>query len=149
MQRFFPWVEISLPNIAYNLKKIRKTVGFKVKVAAVVKANAYGHGLVPVAKFLTKEKVDYLCVARISEALELRKNNVKTPILILGYTPPTFFREIVKHDLRVTVRSLDVAKVLATEGRRQRKIVKIHVKVETGMHRIGVETPQILFFLKK
>lgn len=145
----FPWVEIDLTAISHNLGIIRKIIGKKVRIAGVVKANAYGHGLIEIARFLEKQRIDYLCVARISEALELRENRIKTPILILGYTPPQFFKEIVNHNLTVTIRSLDVAKSLVTEARRKNKMVKVHIKVETGMHRIGIETPYILFFLKK
>ena len=115
----------------------------------MVKANAYGHGLIGTAKFLGKQKIAYLCVARISEAIQLRENKIKSAILILGYTSPEFFKEIIAYNLTVTVQSLDVAKMLATEGRRKNKVVKIHIKVETGMHRLGIESPQILFFIKK
>lgn len=149
MSKFFPWVEINLSALAHNLSQIRSVVGKKVKIAAVIKANAYGHGIVETAKFLERSKVDYLCVARISEALQLRESKVKSPILILGHAPAEFFKEIVSHNLTVTITNLEVAKALVTEGRRKNKTVKIHVKVETGMHRIGIETPQILFFLKK
>ena len=147
--QFFPWVEIDLSTLKHNLDVMRKLVGRNVKVAATIKANAYGHGLVEIAKFFEKQKIYYLCVARISEALKLREFKIKAPILVLGYTPAEYFQEIVTHNLAVTVQSLDVAKMLATEGRRKNKIVKIHVKVETGMHRIGIESPQILFFIKK
>lgn len=149
MQKHFPYIEVDLSALSYNLKSIKQEVGKKVKIAGVVKANAYGHGMVLIAQYLEKQKIDYLCVSRITEALRLREQGLKKPILVLSYTPAYYFKDIIQHDITVTIRSLDVAKSLVTEARRKNKIVKVHVKVETGMHRIGVETPQILFFLKK
>ena len=142
------WIEINKANLLYNLAQFKK-IAPNSEIWPVIKSNAYGHGLVEIAKFFEKQKIYYLCVARISEALKLREFKIKAPILVLGYTPAEYFQEIVTHNLAVTVQSLDVAKMLATEGRRKNKIVKIHVKVETGMHRIGIESPQILFFIKK
>lgn len=148
-QKSFPFLEIDFRAISHNLNQIRKLIGPSVKIAPVVKANAYGAGIIPVSQFLESQKIDYLCVSRIDEALKLRENQIKTPILILSYTSPIFFKEIVANNLTVTISSLELAKSLATEARRREKIIKVHVKVETGMHRIGIETPQILFFLKK
>ena len=80
------WTEISLDNIGYNLNEIKKSLDENMKVCCVVKANAYGCGAVEVAKYLENKNIDFLAVARIEEALELRNSHISLPILILGYT---------------------------------------------------------------
>ncbi len=143
------WVEIDSQAIKNNLKIIKHKVGKSVGVMAVVKANAYGHGAVGIAKIAQEENVDYFGVSSFYEARELRNNGIKLPILILGYTPAENYEDMVNFDVTATVKNLDVAKALVTAARRKEKIAKVWVKVDTGMHRLGLEPDQVLYFCKK
>ena len=143
------WVEISSESLKDNLKIIKNKVGPEVKIMAVVKANAYGFGAVGVAKIAQEEKVDYFGVSSFYEARELRNNGIKLPILILGYTPAENYEDMVNFDITATVKNLDVAKALVTAARRKEKIAKVWIKVDTGMHRLGLEPDQVLYFVKK
>lgn len=106
-------------------------------IMAVVKANAYGHGSYEVSKAVIENGADYLAVAIIDEAIELRELGIDKPILILGYTPIEYVKEIVKYDLTQTVFELKYAYELSREAYNQGKKAKIHVKIDTGMGRIG------------
>ncbi len=143
------WVEIGSSAIKNNLSVIKKHVGDGVKIMAVVKANAYGHGALGVAKIAQEAKVDYFGVSSFYEARELRSSGIKTPILILGYTPAENYEDMINFDVTATVKNLDVAKALVTAARRREKIAKVWVKVDTGMHRLGLEPDQVLYFVKK
>lgn len=142
------WVEIDSQAILNNLKVIQKQVGEKVKIMSVVKANAYGHGAVGIAKIVDPE-VDYFGVSSFFEARQLRENGIKKPILILGYTPAENYNDMIDYDITVTIKNLDIAKALVTAARRKEKTAKVWVKVDTGMHRLGLEPDQVLYFVKK
>ena len=92
------WAEINLDNINFNLNNIKKILKEDTKICTVLKANAYGHGSVAIAKFLENKNVDYFAVSRIEEAIELRQNNIKMPILCLGFVPEEFFEYAIKND---------------------------------------------------
>lgn len=143
------WVEIDSVAIQNNISVIKRHIGGKVKVMAVVKANAYGHGAVDVARIAQKSAVDYFGVSSFYEAWELRNNGITLPILILGYTPAENYNDMVDFDVTATIKNLDVAKALVTAARRQEKVAKVWVKVDTGMHRLGLEPNQVLYFVKK
>src|SRR3989304_1834219 len=113
------WVEIDSQAIKNNLYVIKEKVGKEVGVMAVVKANAYGHGAVGIAKIAQEENVDYFGVSSFYEARELRNNGIKLPILILGYTPTENYEDMVNFDVTATVKNLDVAKALVTAARRR------------------------------
>lgn len=130
------WAEVNMDNLLYNLSEIKKKISTKVKIMAVVKADAYGHGSVEVAKLLS-EMVDYFAVAILDEAIELRKEGIKNPILVLGYTPFDGFADILRYDISQTVFDLEYAKKLSEEAEKWNKEVKIHIKIDTGMGRIG------------
>ncbi|MFH0820964.1 MAG: alanine racemase [Candidatus Peregrinibacteria bacterium] len=141
------WVEISKNALTNNLKAFRRVVGKSVTLAPVVKANAYGYGLVPCARVFEKGGADYLCVNALFEAEALRQAGVKLPILILGYTPLSELREAVKLKTDLTVYNLETIQALAKLG----KSVRLHLKIETGTHRQGVEMkdlPAMLRLLK-
>lgn len=143
------WVEIDSSAIQNNLQIIKNKVGKNVKIMAVVKANAYGHGAVGVAKIAQDFGVDYFCVSAFYEARQLRDNGITLPILILGYTPAENYEDMVNYNITATVKNLDVAKALVSSARRKEKIAKVWVKVDTGMHRLGLEPDQVLYFIKK
>lgn len=133
------WAEINLDNIKYNLNNIKKIVKEDTKICGVVKANAYGHGSVEVARLLERENVDYLAVSRFEEALELRQNDIRVPILCLGYIPECSLEESVVNDVTFTVFSYDTAFLINELSRKYKKISKVHIKIDTGMSRIGLQ----------
>lgn len=131
------WAEVSLDNIGYNLKEIKKTLNPEMKICGVVKANAYGSGSVQVAKYLEKQNVDFLSVARIEEALELRKNNIKLPILCMGYIDAYMIEEAIINDISLTVYNVNYAKEVDRLAGLLNKKANIHIKIDSGMSRIG------------
>ena len=130
------WVEIDLDALDYNFNCVRKSLPDNVKVLAVVKANAYGHGAVKVAKFF-ENKADYLAVAATDEALEIRKSGVDSPILILGHIPYGDYDNVVKYGFTPTVSDLNEATLLSQSAVKFNKVAKLHIAVDTGMSRIG------------
>ncbi|MDI3518448.1 MAG: alanine racemase [Caldanaerobacter sp.] len=130
-------VEVNLDSIVHNFREIKRVVGDRVKVMGVVKANAYGHGAYHVAKALVENGVDYLAVATVEEALELRSCGITAPVLILGYTPLSQAGEAVEKDVTFTAFDLKYVKELGEIASRKGKKAKIHVKIDTGMGRIG------------
>ncbi|MGL4912015.1 MAG: alanine racemase [Romboutsia sp.] len=133
------WAEINLDNIKFNLKNIKKLLKEDTKVCAVLKANAYGHGSVEIAKLLKKEKVDYFAVARLEEAMELRENNITLPILCLGYIPEEALEIAIRNNIIVTIYSLEMAQKLNYVARGIKEKVFVHIKIDTGMTRIGFQ----------
>lgn len=131
------WAEVDLGALAANLREVKRLAG-RAAVMAVVKANAYGHGLVPVARTLLSQGVDWLGVARGGEALELRRAGVAAPILVLGYVHPDECPELLAENVSLTFYDLDVAKLLAGVAQRERKRLRVHIKVDTGMGRLGL-----------
>lgn len=131
------WSEIDLNNIGHNLNEIKNTLKENTKVCCVVKANAYGCGSVEVAKYLENKNIDFLAVARIEEGLELRNNNINLPILCLGYTDILMVKDAIDKDISITVYNLEYAKKINEIGETLNKKVKIHIKIDTGMSRIG------------
>ena len=138
MSNRWAWAEIDLGAIEHNLKAIKSRIQGGAKLCAVVKANAYGHGAIAVARKAVEVGADYLAVATLPEALELREAGFLTPILILGLVPPEAAAEIVENDITQAVCDLGLASSLSAEAKRQGKRAKVHLKVDTGMGRIGV-----------
>lgn len=132
------YVEIDLDAIKHNIRCEREKVGDKVKIMAIIKANAYGHGDIEVAEAL-KDEVDAYGVAIIEEALKLRKAGVTKMILILGHTGKIWYDDLIKNDISQAVYSYEMAKILSEEAMRLGKKAKIHIKVDTGMGRIGFQ----------
>lgn len=131
------WVEINLNNIGYNLNEIKKRLDENMKVCCVVKANAYGCGAVEVAKYLQNNKVDFFAVARIEEALELKNNNIKLPILCLGYTDISMIKEAIQKDIAITLYDVKYAKAVNEIAKELNKKTRVHIKLDTGMSRLG------------
>lgn len=132
------WAEIDLGAIAHNVGQIRKITADSTQICAVVKADAYGHGAVKVAKTALEAGADRLAVAIVSEALELRQAGFRVPILLLGYTPTCQAATVVDHDLTQTIYSIDSAQALSRAAAAAGKIVNVHIKIDTGMGRIGI-----------
>ncbi|TCU71682.1 alanine racemase [Tissierella praeacuta] len=133
------WVEIDLSNLEYNLSQARKMLKSKTKIAGVVKANAYGHGSIHIAKALIENGIDMLAVACLTEAIELRKYYSDIPILIMGYTPSDKLKFAVQNNITITIFSLEQAIILSDIGEMLNKEVTIHIKIETGFNRLGLK----------
>lgn len=131
------WVEINLDSIINNLNEIKKHLGPDVKINGVIKADGYGHGAVMTAKVLGENGIDMLSVATLDEAVQLRKQKISTPILVLGYTDVGRLKEIIKHNITVSVFDIDIARKLSDEARNKGKKISVHIKIDTGMNRIG------------
>jgi alanine racemase len=132
------WAEISLGNLTHNLNQIKKRLSPGTKIMVTVKADAYGHGLIPVSKRLTFNGIDFLGVASIDEGVKLREAKIKTPILILGLILKEDIEALFRYRLTATVCDEGLALALNNKARRYNKPVNVHVKVDTGMGRIGV-----------
>ena len=128
--------DIDLSAIRKNIETMRSRIPAGKKLLAVIKANAYGHGSIEVANALD-DLADYYGVACIDEAVELRLAGITKPILILGVTDESLFPDIVKYDITQTIFTLEQAKALSEEAGRQGKEGKLHIKIDTGMNRIG------------
>lgn len=130
------YAEINLDNFRHNFREVKRLAPGK-KIFGVIKADGYGHGAVELARVLQEENADYIVVALISEAIELRNNGFKQPILILGYTPPEFAEDIVKYDITQTIYTCELAEAISKAAFNLGKTAKIHIKIDTGMGRIG------------
>lgn len=130
------YAQIDLQAIRHNIAEVKKHIGKHTKVMAVVKANAYGHGAVPVSHAL-HDMVDAYGVAVIEEALELRKAGIEKPILILGYTGEEWYGELVDLQISQTVYTYEMAEKLSTVAVKRGGRARIHIKLDTGMGRIG------------
>ena len=131
------WAEIDLGNLEHNYRALRSCAPDS-RFLGVVKANAYGHGAVPVARRLEKLGADYLAVACLNEALELRQAGVRMPILILGTTPPALAEQVVAAGLTQAVFTMELARALSAAAGKMGMTAKIHIKMDTGMSRLGL-----------
>ncbi len=131
------WAEINLNAIAHNVREIRKLTGNHVEMMGVVKADAYGHGVLEVVRTLLDNGVTQLAVSMLDEAIQIRKMGIDVPILILSYTDPARAEDIIENELTQTVFSFDLPQALSAASVRLGKSVKVHIKVDTGMTRVG------------
>ncbi|MDD5135936.1 MAG: alanine racemase [Candidatus Omnitrophica bacterium] len=141
------WAEIDLRAIEHNFKQVRRLVGKETNIMIVVKANAYGHGIVEVSKVLERLGVDYLGVATTDEAVRLRENGIKTPILVLGSVLPDEVKVLIRNNITLTLCNEDLLEAIRKETADGLK-AKVHIKVDTGMGRIGVWHEEALHFIK-
>lgn len=131
------WAEINLNHIAHNFGLVKAMTKPKTKIMAVIKSNAYGHGAVPVARALVANGADALAVATLDEAIELRKNDILSPIQILGHTAAERAGEIVDYRLAQTVFHTGLAKAISREAVARQSKATVHIKLNTGMNRVG------------
>ena len=141
------WAEIDLSAVRYNYKKINSLLGNNTRIMAVVKANAYGHGIVEVSRVLEKLKTAYLGVATLDEAMVLRNAKIKLPILILGSILPEEAEAAVKNNITLTLCNKELFKKLVLLSSKKIK-PKVHIKIDTGMGRIGVWHEEAMNFIK-
>lgn len=132
------WIEIDLEQFKENLRILKQYIGSQVKLCLPVKANAYGHGLVPIAQAAAEAQVDYLGVSCLQEGILLRRAKVNIPILVFGAIHSEQIPAFIKHDLQFTVASLYKAKLVAQECKLLNQKVKVHIEIDTGMNRTGV-----------
>lgn len=135
------YLKIDLNKLEHNFNCVRNKLPSDVKILGVIKANAYGHGAVEIGKFLD-DKCDFFGVACIEEAVELKKAEIKTPILILGRVFPFDIETAVKYDVRIPIFSYEDAVVLSNEAVKQGKNVPFHFCIDTGMSRIGFQVSE-------
>ena len=131
------WTEIDLSNLEHNYRALRAMLPQGCRFLGVVKADAYGHGAVQVARRLETLGAEYLAVACLDEALELRQAGITTPILILGYTPTERAEALLDNGITQTVYDVEMARALSNAAAAAGKTLKIHVKADTGMSRLG------------
>ena len=137
LEREAKWAEIDLDALAYNMKQIREKAGDKIRIAAVIKANAYGHSAEDVWRTLLESGADQLAVSSLDEALELRHCGVGCDILVLGNMPYGTEEESVSAELQHTVTSLEKASLLSEAALKAGKTARLHIAADTGMTRIG------------
>ena len=131
------WVEVDLDAVRHNVQVIRGQLWKTTELMAVVKADAYGHGVRHLVPELLAAGADRLAVSMLDEAIELRESGIRAPILILSYTDPRRAEEILQYQLTQTVFSWDLINALEQAGRRRGELAQVHVKIDTGMGRIG------------
>jgi alanine racemase len=146
---FLQQIEISRAALVHNIGEFRRIIGPRRKFMAVVKANAYGHGLLEVAGVALENGVDWLGVNSVDEGVALRDAGIGSPILILGYVPLDALGEAVARDLRLIVYNRRTVERLAAVARRQGRTATVHVKVETGTRRQGVEVKDVWPFVRE
>ena len=136
------WVEVNLENLKHNCRTVKQLVGENVKIAAVVKANGYGHGAVQVSKACLEAGADFLTVAVLSEAVELREAGFTCPILIMGWTPIEGYAMAIEQELRLTIYNQQEAEKLNRIAIALGKRAKVHLKLDTGMSRLGFQADE-------
>jgi alanine racemase len=140
------WIELNLQNMAWNLEKVREQA--QVPIMAVIKANAYGHGLVEVGRFLDSQGIDALMVCKLHEAIRLREAGVKCPILNFG---PLFSQDtilLLKYDISQSVFTEEI-QLLSQNAEKQGKRIKVHIHIDTGMGRMGIPYYEALSYIDK
>ena len=133
------WAEIDLDAIEQNINEIKRLIKDDTQIIGVIKTDGYGHGAIPIARVLQQdERIWGFAVATAEEAISLREHKIKKPVLILGYTFPYCYEKLIEEDIRPAVYMYDTAKALSDAAASVQKKCKIHVKVDTGMSRIGI-----------
>ncbi len=141
---------INLDAICNNIINTRKLLSETTKIMAIIKADGYGHGAIPIAKALDDIGIDAYGIAIIEEAIELRDTGIKKPLLVLGYTPKDQFKQLIEYDITQTIFQYSTAKELSNEAVKQNKTAEIHIKIDTGMTRIGfMDTEESIIEIKK
>ncbi len=143
------WIEIDLDAIAQNVRNIKKLIGEKKELMAVVKGNGYGHDILEISSIVLKNGATRLAVARLEEGIFLRKAGIAVPILVLGLTLEQQVKLLVSYNITPTVCKYETIEKLSKFAVKEDKTVKVHIKVDTGMGRIGIFPNHVLDFVKK
>ena len=131
------WAEIDLDSALFNFNYIKQNLSEGAKLCCVVKADAYGHGVIQLSKLYEENGADYFAVSNIEEAIQLRKNGIKKPVMILGYTSPECAAFLSEYNIEQAVFSLTYAEKLNSFAQKSDVKIKIHIKLDSGMGRIG------------
>lgn len=131
------WAEINLDNIAHNVREIRRLVGKRTEIMAVVKADAYGHGVLETVNTMIENGATRLAVSLLDEAIQLRKIGISVPILVLSHTSPQRADELIEYSITQTVFSTEMATMLSDAAISMGKRIHVHIKIDTGMSRVG------------
>lgn len=129
------WIEVNLDNLEYNINQIKNAISKQTEIMAVVKANAYGHGMIEVSKKLNEIGIQNFAVATLEEGINLRKEGIKGNILILGYTDFKNINYVIEYNLIQTIVDYDYAKKISEMDLKEK--LKVHIKINTGMNRVG------------
>ncbi|MDD5617746.1 MAG: alanine racemase [Candidatus Omnitrophica bacterium] len=141
--------EVNLSAIEYNFKQVKKNIGNNARILVVVKADAYGHGAVKVAQRLKKCGAEYFGVATVLEAIELRENNIKKPILLLTACSENEFSVLINYNITPTIADIETAEFLNKKLNKLGKKMPVHIKIDTGMGRIGIWHKDSVDFIMK
>ena len=136
MEKYQSYVEIDLDNLKHNYLELKK-ISYPAKISAVIKANAYGLGAITISRELEKIGLDYISVATLNEALELRNSDIYLPILVLGYVKNDSFKAIIQNRIEVTAYNYEQCKKMNDEAKSLNAVVDVHIKIDTGMGRLG------------
>lgn len=134
------WIEIDFMNLKHNVSFLKSIMNKGCKLMAVVKANAYGHGSTEIARYLNQLGVDSFAVATLDEGISLRKQGIKGVILVLGYTSPFRFQDLITYNIIQTIIDYDYGKKVNEFNQN----IAVHIKIDTGMHRLGIKTSDVL-----
>lgn len=143
------YITVDLGAIAHNVRAIKQHIGPDTVLIAVVKANAYGHGAVEVARAALANGAEWLAVARLGEAIPLRAAGIEAPLLVMNYTPPADFDSALAHRLTLTITEAQDAEQLSQLAQQREKTVCIHVKIDTGMGRFGLLPDEVVPFFER
>ncbi len=143
------WVEVNLDHLAHNIRALKEKIGPAVKLLPLLKANAYGCGIAIVGKIAIENGADWLGVELVEEALELRRANIATPILVVGPVAAWQAESIVRYDLRVTVRDEETLNAITSYASTFQKVMPVHVELDTGLHRLGLQEEDALDFIQR
>ena len=141
------FAEINLDSFRHNLHSIKSLIGPDVGTMAIIKADAYGHGAIQCARAATKEQVNYIGVGIIQEAIELRENGITSPILILGGIYPNEIEDLIKYNLSTSLSSSVIASAISKKAEQANKSVGVHIKIDTGMGRLGIQPEDFISLL--
>ena len=142
------WAEIDLDAVGHNVRELKRHIGRRVNLLVVVKANAYGHGAVQVARTVLENGASWLGVARVDEGIQLRRTGLVCPVLVLGYASPWEAEQIVEHRLTPTVNTRQLALAVSSASLARGTITPVHVKVDTGLTRFGLLPGEAVDFVK-
>ncbi len=134
------WAEINLDHLAHNMREVKRSINKDTLACAVIKADGYGHGAVEIAETLQNAGADRFAVATLTEAVELRQTGITLPIMVMGYTPEGQFETILKHDIIQTIYTYEQGMFFSEKARALGKEMTVHIKVDTGMSRLGFQT---------
>lgn len=137
------WIEISKAALKNNIQTIRRIIGPNILLAPCVKSNAYGHGLIEISKLFLEYGANWLCVNSLEEAIALRQAEIREPILIIGYVQKNDLAKILEFDLRLFIYEQERLKILSNLAKKHNQKAKIHLKIDTGMHRQGIMMDEI------